>query len=186
MAQKSVNASHRVALSRIEHRGKKRILLSFSYDETLIALVKTLSGRKYSKTYKGWYLPYDYDSLALLDELNIEMAIKEGYQEDPLFQKFESEFREDFKNSKKDGSRDKKIRFLIESLEGKERDLIKNYIRYMCSEGYSWNSIQLFSKYAIKYLSGDLERFHSGDTSVFRKRVYDRILKSFLEFRKSV
>ncbi len=41
----------------ITHRGEQRILLKMSYRQDLIAKVKAISGRRYSKTYKCWHLP---------------------------------------------------------------------------------------------------------------------------------
>lgn len=41
----------------ITHRGEQRILVKMPYRQDLIAKVKAIPGRKYSKTYKSWHLP---------------------------------------------------------------------------------------------------------------------------------
>ena len=41
----------------ITHRGEQRILVKMPNRQDLIAKVKAIPGRKYSKTYKSWHLP---------------------------------------------------------------------------------------------------------------------------------
>jgi integrase/recombinase XerD len=41
----------------INHHGEQRILVKMPYRQDLIAKVKSIPGRKYSKTYKCWHLP---------------------------------------------------------------------------------------------------------------------------------
>jgi integrase/recombinase XerD len=45
----------KIILRRVYHRGKRRILISFGYDEILSALVRQVNGSRYSNTHKSWY-----------------------------------------------------------------------------------------------------------------------------------
>jgi integrase len=47
-----------VTLSKIEHRGETRILLSFKYSADIVANISTITGAAYSNTYGKWHIPY--------------------------------------------------------------------------------------------------------------------------------
>src|ERR1035437_2422960 len=45
----------KVILKKVFHRDKWRMLITFNYDESLVALVKKINSNRYSSTYKSWY-----------------------------------------------------------------------------------------------------------------------------------
>ncbi len=53
----------KIILSRIFHRGKWRILVSFKYDIELTNTIRQVSGSCYSSTYNGWYISDDEEAL---------------------------------------------------------------------------------------------------------------------------
>lgn len=63
-----------IDVRKIFHRGEERIGLFFSYDETLIAKIKTIKGRKYSKTLQCWYLPCTIESFSALKTLGLHLT----------------------------------------------------------------------------------------------------------------
>jgi Site-specific recombinase XerD len=46
----------KVILKKVFHRDKWRMLITFNYDESLVALVKKINSNRYSSTYKSWYV----------------------------------------------------------------------------------------------------------------------------------
>jgi site-specific recombinase XerD len=61
-----------IKISEIYHNSRWYLGISFPYDEELIALIRQLPSRKYSKTLRSWLLPLDDSSLHELNKLNIE------------------------------------------------------------------------------------------------------------------
>lgn len=62
-----------VTLSKIEHDGQFRIAISFDYNGELLALIKQLPDRRYSKTHSCWHIPYDrlhYNHIIELVDVN--------------------------------------------------------------------------------------------------------------------
>jgi hypothetical protein len=53
----------KIILKRVFHRGKRRILISFKYDESLVSLVRQIGGNSYSATYKNWYADDNEETL---------------------------------------------------------------------------------------------------------------------------
>jgi hypothetical protein len=51
-----------IRLSQIDHNGQVYIGLFFDFEASLIERIKTLPGRKYSRSKKCWYLPYSEES----------------------------------------------------------------------------------------------------------------------------
>ena len=56
----------RVSIASIEDQ--KRLCLHFAYDESVINLIKTLEGRKWSVSEKYWHIPYFENYLDFLNE----------------------------------------------------------------------------------------------------------------------
>ncbi len=57
-----------IKIQSIEHEGKKRLALSFEYNNKLIALIKTVEGYKYSSSKKLWHYPNNEDTLNTLKQ----------------------------------------------------------------------------------------------------------------------
>jgi integrase/recombinase XerD len=53
----------KIILKRVFHRDKWRILISFDYDESLVALVKQINNCSFSATYKSWHADDTEESL---------------------------------------------------------------------------------------------------------------------------
>ncbi|MEN0049629.1 MAG: tyrosine-type recombinase/integrase [Bacteroidota bacterium] len=49
----------KIQVQAIEHKGEKRIKLSFERNEKIIAKIKQIKGRKWSQTKRCWHLPYN-------------------------------------------------------------------------------------------------------------------------------
>jgi integrase/recombinase XerD len=80
----------KIILKRVFHRDKRRILISFNYDESLAALVKQIYGNCYSATYKNWYVDDNEETLKKIlqvfrDKADIDIsAISQGKEEKAL------------------------------------------------------------------------------------------------------
>lgn len=46
----------KIILKRVFHRGRRRILIAFAYDNGLSALVKQIESSRFSSTHKSWYV----------------------------------------------------------------------------------------------------------------------------------
>jgi len=51
-----------IKISRITHRGESRIKVVFERDTDLISKIKTIRGRRWSKTKTCWHIPYSVES----------------------------------------------------------------------------------------------------------------------------
>ncbi|MFT6807565.1 MAG: hypothetical protein ACJA01_000785 [Saprospiraceae bacterium] len=180
------STTYKLEVSRFKHRGEYRILLSFPYEKPLISIIKTVYGRKYSKTFRSWYLPYELNSLVVLHERHIEISVKQENRNDPLFLKFQKKYQRISTSFPRDENLKRKIHFLIGSFPLPNRAEMKDYVTFLSSEGYSWNSINVFSKYAMKYINGGLNDINVGNELILSKDIYNKILETFLKFRKSV
>ena len=56
----------KINLSKIEHRGTLRIKVAFKRDAGYISKIKTIHGRRWSKTKNCWHLPYSKESFEQL------------------------------------------------------------------------------------------------------------------------
>ena len=52
----------KIKLSKIEHRNEQRIKVQFDKQADLITKIKTIKGRRWSKTKNCWHLPYSKES----------------------------------------------------------------------------------------------------------------------------
>lgn len=64
---------NKIFLTRILHRDRWRILISFRYDAILSNLVRLIRGAQYSSTHKGWYVDDNEDNIK-----QILVVLKEG------------------------------------------------------------------------------------------------------------
>lgn len=64
-----------VLLKKVFHHGSWRIGLYFKYNPELIAAIKDIPERKYSKTLNCWYLPYTKEAFHNLKKSNISYSI---------------------------------------------------------------------------------------------------------------
>lgn len=64
-----------INLKKINHRGADRIGIFFDYDLIYYRVVKEIEQRKYSKTYKCWYLPYSKASYEAFQQLNLPYTV---------------------------------------------------------------------------------------------------------------
>lgn len=51
-----------IKVSKIDHRGNAQILLQFDYNIEIVKMLKTIEKLQFTKTYKGWYIPYESKS----------------------------------------------------------------------------------------------------------------------------
>ncbi len=69
--------SHRIEIEKVEHRGETRIALRCGYDTELIAQIKRISGRKYSRTMRCWHIPYTQIAYHELRQMPYEIIIRD-------------------------------------------------------------------------------------------------------------
>jgi len=62
----------------LDHRGARWIGLRFAYDEQIIDHIKRIPGRRYSRTHRCWYIPYDRVSWTRFLALNLPINIKDA------------------------------------------------------------------------------------------------------------
>ena len=66
-----------VKLKKIYHRGAHQIALIYPFDDNLNNSIKSITGRKYSKTHKCWYISYTKESYNKFLQKNIPFEIIE-------------------------------------------------------------------------------------------------------------
>lgn len=87
----------KIRVSKIEHRNEQRIKVQFEKRADLISKIKTLNGRKWSKTKNCWHLPYSKESFESLKtvfgESNLDYPKMETptKSEQPLFIEYQQE-----------------------------------------------------------------------------------------------
>ncbi|MFK7774727.1 MAG: tyrosine-type recombinase/integrase [Saprospiraceae bacterium] len=64
-----IKTFHTIQLSPITHRGEKHIKVGFEREAQLINKIKTIEGRKWSKTKNCWYLPYKKESFEAIERV---------------------------------------------------------------------------------------------------------------------
>ena len=52
-----------IVLKRFHHRGESRILFDFDWDDSLVAIIRTINGSRYSSTNKCWYAGDSEDTI---------------------------------------------------------------------------------------------------------------------------
>ena len=172
-----------VDISHIVHRGKERFLLKFIYERSLIQRIKGIEGRKYTKTYKGWHLPYEVNSLIKLSELNIEFSIEQSDKMDTVFRHYEEQIQVLLQSDCLSEKFIRKVGFLTETFAAPQRTLLTDYIDYLHKQGYSWTGIKYFAQYAVAYLEGEEKDFALADKYNLDITDYDRVREVFLAFR---
>ena len=58
-----------IYLEQKTHKKESQLLLKFSFDNTLIGLIKSIRGTHWSKTMNAWYLKNSEENLSLILEL---------------------------------------------------------------------------------------------------------------------
>ncbi|MBK6665533.1 MAG: tyrosine-type recombinase/integrase [Saprospiraceae bacterium] len=64
-----------IKVSKIEHRGNTQILLQFEYNNEVVKMLKTIEKLQFTKTHKGWYIPYEGKSWKTFLALNLPFEI---------------------------------------------------------------------------------------------------------------
>lgn len=76
-----------VTISKINHKGSTRILLCFLQDAQTLDRIKSLSQVAYTKTHKGWHLPYSKEAWTAFKALGLKYDVIESNGETKIFQK---------------------------------------------------------------------------------------------------
>jgi integrase/recombinase XerD len=76
-----------VTISKINHKGSTRILLCFLQDAQTLDCIKSLSQVAYTKTHKGWHLPYSKEAWTAFKALGLKYDVIESNGETKIFQK---------------------------------------------------------------------------------------------------
>lgn len=75
-----------VTISKINHKGSTRILLRFLQDAQTLDRIKSLSQVAYTKTHKGWHLPYSKEAWAAFKALGLKYKVIESNGETKIYQ----------------------------------------------------------------------------------------------------
>ena len=118
-----------IKLTKISHRGQNRILVSYDYDTKLVKLIKQISNSRYTKTYKGFYFPYDKKSYTQI----IKTLKENNYKYDE-----ETAIIKDFN--------------YISKKEKEIRSLIIDFVDYMKYKHYSKSTIKTYSSIVYMFL----------------------------------
>ena len=73
----------KIKLSKIEHRGETRIKVAMPKQSDLILKIKSISGRRWSKTKNCWHLPYSKKSFEALRNVFGESNLNYPKQSNP-------------------------------------------------------------------------------------------------------
>lgn len=74
-----------VTISKINHKGSTRILLSFPQDAQTLERIKSLSQVAYTKTHKGWHLPYTKEAWTSFKALGLKYEVIERQGETQIY-----------------------------------------------------------------------------------------------------
>lgn len=82
-------------LSRIIHKGQKRIKVDFPYNHEIISLLRQIDDAKWSQTMSAWHIPYNQQSLNKLNAIfpEIDYPIKKIEIEDAIINEPVTEYR---------------------------------------------------------------------------------------------
>jgi hypothetical protein len=69
----------KIVLKRLHHRGRWRLVFVVDWDESLVAIIRTINGHCYSKTYRCWYADDNEETLkqilqAFRDKADIDIS----------------------------------------------------------------------------------------------------------------
>jgi len=158
--------------------------LTFPFDKALINQIKGIEGRRYSKTYRSWYLPYSINSLIALSDKGVAISFAKNDEQDQLFIQYQEQ---SVPTPIVLGTTDKdrrRLNYLIESFDESVKEEMARYVHYLYKKEYSWNSIKLFSKYALLSKNGKLENHSELKRLDLSANVHEGILEKYLEFCK--
>jgi hypothetical protein len=76
----------KIVLNRFYHRGRGRIGFVFEWDDSLVAIIRTINGSSYSSTNSCWYADDNEETLkqilqAFRDKVDIDISLLVGRQE---------------------------------------------------------------------------------------------------------
>ncbi len=110
------------------HRKNNQLLIKFEYDETLISLVRTVSGASWSKSLKAWYLINTAENLSII--LNL------------------------FKNiSKVDVSKISKKTPFRRDLTDEQKQLLNQFYLFLKGKRYSQSTIQTYTFFIADFIN---------------------------------
>ena len=65
-----------ISIKKLLHKGEQHIGLFFPYHTAYVQKIKSLPNKKYSKTHKCWYIPYDKESYAAFLSLGLPYQVE--------------------------------------------------------------------------------------------------------------
>ncbi len=125
-----MNSLPKIKLKTLKHRGALQLFLLFSYNNTLISLVKDKLLARWSFRYKAWYIPY-----SLENENKIILLFKEKAIIDNSDLKKTTHFR--------------KIKV---TLSEKRKDFYIKYKNYLIGKRYSQSTVETYSSFVYNFL----------------------------------
>jgi integrase/recombinase XerD len=174
----------KIILKRVFHRDKWRILISFKYDESLVALVRQIKGNRYSDTYKSWYVDDNEETLKLIfivfrDKAEIDISA--------LAQKHETELSKTREDSKPVSSPDvhqESPAFLPEIKEQEEemiptRRIIEKVVERQRFSPVEFRINEQDGRLVIRF-TGHFDKDWIEEIKSFGSFYYDKVGKEFL------
>jgi len=140
-----------IYLEQKTHKKESQLLLKFSFDNTLIGLIKSIRGTHWSKTMNAWYLKNSEENLSLILEL--------------------------FKGvTKVDTSKViKKIRFK-RNLTTAQKKLLNNFYLFLKGKRYSQSTIQTYTFFIADFINfhtkTPIEELTNRDVELFIETVF--------------
>ena len=140
-----------IYLEQKTHKKESQLLLKFSFDNTLIGLIKSIRGTHWSKTMNAWYLKNSEENLSLILEL--------------------------FKGvTKVDISKiSKKIRFK-RNLTTAQKKLLNNFYLFLKGKRYSQSTIQTYTFFIADFINfhtkTPIEELTNRDVELFIETVF--------------
>lgn len=142
----------KVILSSKFHRKKRRLLIKFDYNESLITIVRKLPNRLWSRSLKVWYIDYSDDNILLV--------------------------REAFKNIatiNDENLADKKNLFK-RNLNQEQKDFLNEFYLYLKGKRYSTSTIKTYTVFVADFVSfyskKPLQNLTNRDVEIFIEQVF--------------
>ena len=142
----------KVILSSKVHRKKKRLLIKFDYNETLITIVRKLPNRLWSRSLKVWYIDYSDDNILLV--------------------------REAFKNiaTVNDENLPDKKNLFKRNLNQEQKDFLNEFYLYLKGKRYSTSTIKTYTVFVADFVSfyskKSLQKLTNRDVEIFIEQVF--------------
>lgn len=124
-----------LVLKRVQHRKKTRLLLLFTYNDTIKKKIKNIDGYTWSQTLKGWYTIFNEENIAF---------IKQFLKKDVAFRLDHTMYNDDLKISEPRKKRE---------LTTDNNEALHSYQKYLRGKCYSQSTIKTYGTFIADFLN---------------------------------